>query len=90
MGHWPTLTSSLKPLSQAALAAAAPGTALEHGAANLLACLAVVDLIAVADIQPILGAKGPEGVPYEPGEGGRRKVRVKGAGVDLMGDLPHD
>jgi len=52
--------------------------------------LAVVDLIAVADIQPILGAKGPEGMPYEPGEGGRRKVRVKGAGVDLMGDLPHD
>ncbi len=53
-----------------------PRTVLEHGTADVLTGPAVFDLMAVADRQPVLGAKGPKGVLDAPGEG-RREAWAK-------------
>jgi hypothetical protein len=47
--------------------------------------VAVVDSIAIADVQAQLGAVSPDGMLDEPGEN-RGKLGVEGAGVDTLGD----
>ena len=46
---------------------------------------AVVDSIAVADVQTQLSAVSPDGMLDEPGETGG-ELRVEGAGINTLGD----
>jgi hypothetical protein len=46
---------------------------------------AIVDSIAVADVQTRLGAVSPHGMLDEPGENGG-ELRVEGAGINTLGD----
>ena len=58
-------------------------------AANVLARPTVVDLIAVADVQPVLGAKGqtgPKGMPHKPRESSR-KAGVERPYIDPLSRL---
>jgi hypothetical protein len=50
---------------------------------------AIINSIAVADVQAQLGAVPPDGVLDEPGEGGG-KVRVEGAGIHTLDDRLQD
>ena len=55
----------------------------------ILAWLLIIDAVAVANVQAVGRAKPPNRVLHEPRKH-PRKPRVKGAGVDLEGDLPDD
>ena len=46
---------------------------------------AIVDSIAIADVQTRLGAVSPDGMLDEPGENGG-KLGVEGAGINTLGD----
>ena len=62
---------------------------IEQLAIGVLARFAVIDAIAVADVEAIGGAKPPNGVLHEPRKY-PRKSPIKGAGVDLGCDRPND
>jgi hypothetical protein len=47
--------------------------------------VAIVDSIAITDVQTQLGAVSPDGMLDEPGEKGG-KLGVEGAGVNTLGD----
>ena len=53
-------------------------------AIDIVARLAIINAIAVADIEPRLGAITPDGVLHEPQEEGR-EGRIERTGVDLLG-----
>jgi hypothetical protein len=46
---------------------------------------AIIDSIAIADVQTRLGAVSPDGMLDEPGENGG-KLGVEGAGINTLGD----
>jgi len=62
---------------------------IEQLAIGILARFAVVDAIAVADVEAIGGAKAPNGVLHEPRKHPRESP-VKGAGIDLVCDGAND
>ena len=55
---------------------------IEQLAVGILARFAVVDAVAVANVEAVGGAKAPNGVLHEPRKH-PRKLTVKGAGVDV-------
>jgi hypothetical protein len=55
----------------------------------IYAWFSVIDLIAIADIKPLLGAIPPDGVLNEPRKS-VRKLRVELPGIDLSGDRLDD
>jgi hypothetical protein len=64
-------------------------TFIEQLAIGILARFAVIDAVAVADVEAVGGAKPPNGVLHEPWKR-PRKLPVKGAGIDLAGDGAND
>src|ERR1035437_8849746 len=62
---------------------------IEQLAIAVLARLAVINAVAVADVRAIGGAKAPNRVLHEPRKH-PRKLPAKGAGVDLGCDRPND
>ena len=54
-----------------------------------MARFAVIDTVAVADVEAIGSAKTPNGVLHEPWKH-LRKLPAKGAGIDLAGDGAND
>ena|SRR5690349_15557187 len=63
-----------------------PVAIIKHGAADVLAGPAALDLIAIAPIQPVLGAKGSEEVLREPGASGLSTVHAKGGKAGSSSD----
>jgi hypothetical protein len=62
---------------------------IEQLAICILARFAVIDAVAVADVEAIGRAKPPNRVLHEPWKQ-LRKLPVKGAGIDLAGDGAND
>jgi hypothetical protein len=62
---------------------------IEQLTIGILAWLAVINAIAVADVEAVAGAKPPDRVLHEPRKH-LRKLPVKGAGIDLAGDGAND
>lgn len=64
-------------------------TFIEQLAITVLARLAVIDAVAIADVEAVGGTKAPNGVLYKARKR-FRKSPIKGAGVDLRCDRPND
>ena len=54
-----------------------------YSTVDVIARLAVIDAIAVADVQPFLSAIPPDGVLHKPGKH-RRERRIEGVGIDAI------
>jgi len=63
-----------------------PITAAVQSAPHVCASAAIIDLIAVADVEARLGAIPPDGAGDEPGKG-LRKPWIKPTGVDARGNV---
>ena len=62
-----------------------PVTSCVYSAVDVITALVIVDLVAVADVQPVLGAVPPNCVLHEPRED-FWKTRVELASINSLGD----